>query len=57
MGALIVTAVYDFGGEPESFVKQIKDLVAEHGAFKTIALCCHGKEEKGPAVEPKIELQ
>jgi len=45
MGAPIVTAVYDFDGEPETFVKQIKDLVAEHGAFKTMALCCHGKDE------------
>jgi hypothetical protein len=51
MGAPIVTAVYDFSGDPESFVKQIKDLVAEHGAFKTMALCCHGKDETKPEGE------
>lgn len=51
MGAPIVTAVYDFGGEPETFVKQINDLVAEHGAFKTMALCSHGKDETQPEGE------
>jgi len=51
MGAPIVTAVYDFGGDPETFVKQINDLVAEHGAFKTMALCCHGRDETKPEGE------
>jgi len=51
MGAPIVTAIYDFNKDSAALIKQIQDLVAEHGAFKTMALCCHGKEEAIPEAE------
>lgn len=48
MGAQIVTAVWPFEACPEDLLQLVADLVAKHGTFKTIAMCCHdggGSEE------------
>jgi len=42
MGAEIVTATWDFDADVRALETKVANLVAEHGTFKTIALCCHG---------------
>jgi hypothetical protein len=48
-GAPIVTAVYDFEGQPSDFSCLLNELKAEHGTFKTVCMCCHGIDGGNPS--------
>ena len=43
MGAEIVTAVWDFESDQKALLDLVTMLHAEHGTFKTVAMCCHGE--------------